>query len=297
MKTDYERLMGTQCEELKDVPVGGQIMLLRQRAGTLLWEACIVKRATAMQGVYEVTRPDGTTSSLDTKWNVCRRTGAEALSVYSAMMDRPRDGRPIIMYTTPEKEETMKEEKKEADPAVNPANPKQRFGDMKRRVDLVPPALELGAAVGFAEGGDKYGPYNWRKTKVEAMTYAAAIKRHIFGFIDGEDVDPESKMGKLHIEGLASCIAILLDSWYGGFLIDNRPPKGPAPKLTRAPGFVEKDARYEVVGQTGKTMFRVMDKKPDDGSIFRIIADNLDEKVAQTICAALNAGNVDRVTS
>ena len=116
------------------------------------------------------------------------------------------------------------------------ANPKKRYGDSKRRVDLVPPALELGAAVSLAEGGDKYGPYNWRKDPVEAMTYAAALKRHIFAWMDGEDVDPESKAGKLHLEGIAGCVAILLDSYYSGILIDNRPPKGPAPMLTRAPG-------------------------------------------------------------
>lgn len=115
------------------------------------------------------------------------------------------------------------------------ANPKKRYGDSKRRVDLVPPALELGAAVSLAEGGDKYGPYNWRKDPVEAMTYAAAIKRHLGAWMDGEDVDPESKAGKLHLEGIAGCIAILLDSYYLGSLIDNRPPKGPAPMLTRAP--------------------------------------------------------------
>lgn len=122
-----------------------------------------------------------------------------------------------------------------ADPTKNPANPKARYGDMKRRVDLVPPALELGAAVALAEGAEKYGPFNWRINHVEAMTYVAAIKRHLAAYVDGEDVDPESVKGKLHLEGIAASVAILLDSLYAGILIDNRPAKGPGPALTRLP--------------------------------------------------------------
>lgn len=123
----------------------------------------------------------------------------------------------------------------DADPKKNPPNPKARFGDLKRRVDLVPPALVLGAAVALAEGAEKYGPFNWRENHVELMTYVGAILRHTFALVDGENVDPESTKGKLHLEGIAACCAILLDSLYAGILIDNRPPKGPAPGLTRLP--------------------------------------------------------------
>lgn len=130
-----------------------------------------------------------------------------------------------------------------ADARKNPPNPKQRFGDMKRRVDLVPPALTLGAAKAFAEGAEKYGAFNWRVRAVEAMTYVGAGIRHLQAYLDGEDIDPESKHGKLHLEGAAACIAILLDCTYAGSLIDNRPAKGPAPNLTRAPGFEETSAK------------------------------------------------------
>lgn len=119
--------------------------------------------------------------------------------------------------------------------AMKPANPKQAFGDKKRPVHVVPPALMLGASKAFGEGAVKYGAYNWRETNVESMTYIGALLRHAFAYLDGEDVDPESTTGKLHLEGMAACIGILLDGTYGGFLIDNRPPKGPAPELTRMP--------------------------------------------------------------
>lgn len=116
-----------------------------------------------------------------------------------------------------------------------PANPKQLYGDKKVPLHLVPPALLIGAAKALGEGGRKYGPYNWRKTQVEAMTYVGAILRHLSAYQDGEDVDPESTEGKLHLDGIAACVAILLDATHGGFLTDNRPPKGPAPKLILTP--------------------------------------------------------------
>ena len=96
-------------------------------------------------------------------------------------------------------------------------------------------ALVIGAARALKEGAAKYGAFNWRTTKVELMTYIGAIQRHLAAYTDGEDVDPESLTGKTHLEGIAACVAILLDVTTGGFSIDNRPPPGPAPRLVRTP--------------------------------------------------------------
>lgn len=161
---------------------------------------------------------------------------------------------------------------------INLPNPKEKFGAMKRRVDLVPPALMLGAAKAFAEGAEKYNPYNWRTSKVETMTYIGAIIRHAFAYMDGEDVDPESKYGKLHLEGIAACAGILLDGTYGDFLIDNRPVAGPAPKLTRLPGFVEKIVA-EVYGEGAVEKLNSMAIQspepdyPDECPVFRVEGD------------------------
>lgn len=121
---------------------------------------------------------------------------------------------------------------------INPPNPKQRMGDRKIPLHLVPPALMLGAGRALREGAVKYGPYNWRTSKVEMLTYLGALMRHAAAILDGEDVDPESTTGKLHLDGIAACCAILLDAFEGGFLIDNRPPKGPGARLARDPEFV-----------------------------------------------------------
>ncbi len=107
------------------------------------------------------------------------------------------------------------------------ANPKQSAGDKKLPLQWVPPALQAAAARALGEGGRKYGPYNWRDLPVEAMTYVGAIQRHLLAWMDGEELDPDSEEGKHHLDGVAGSLAVLLDSLHGGYLIDNRPKKGP----------------------------------------------------------------------
>ena len=114
-------------------------------------------------------------------------------------------------------------------------NPKQLYGDKKCPLHLVPPALDVAASEGLAEGAVKYGAYNWRTKPVNLMVYVAAMRRHLAAIQDGEDIDPESPTGKLHIDGLAANAAIFADAWYGGFMIDDRPPRGPGPELVRTP--------------------------------------------------------------
>lgn len=127
------------------------------------------------------------------------------------------------------------EQKKEPDhQRVNPpANPKQAFGDKKAPVHLVPPSLVLEASLNMKDGAVKYGAYNYRNSKVEAMTYIGAIQRHTMAYLDGEDVDPESASGATHLGAIAACVAILTDARNKGMLIDNRPTKGTAGEVIR----------------------------------------------------------------
>lgn len=104
------------------------------------------------------------------------------------------------------------------------ANPKAIFGNAKVDLSLVPPAASIYLALGMMNGAGKYGPYNWRLTKVEAMTYLAAAKRHIDKVIDGQDLDEESGFPELG-HAMAS-LAIFADALETNNLIDNRPPKG-----------------------------------------------------------------------
>ena len=102
-------------------------------------------------------------------------------------------------------------------------NPKQAFGDKKIPLGLVPRSFINGASLGLAEGMMKYGAWNFRSTKVEAMTYVSAVLRHFEAYIHGENCDPVTKVP--HLYSAAAGLAILIDTGVQGTLIDNRPPK------------------------------------------------------------------------
>jgi len=116
--------------------------------------------------------------------------------------------------------------KQEQDPkALQPKKP---------AIQYVPVALIAECAEALAEGRLKYGVAKWRETETEAMTYLGGALRHIYSYIDGEDIDPDSITGKTHLAGAIASLAILVDCIANGTIVDNRPPKGPGAKLMRA---------------------------------------------------------------
>jgi hypothetical protein len=131
-------------------------------------------------------------------------------------------------------------------PPANPPNPKQRYGDTKVNLALIPSAGLIYAALGFHDGAIKYGPFNWRQDKVEIMTYIAAAMRHLLAFVDGEELSEEElwnhpdmekhwatiHLGKKpHLGHAIACLMILADAISLDHVIDNRPLPGPAPSL------------------------------------------------------------------
>jgi hypothetical protein len=104
------------------------------------------------------------------------------------------------------------------------ANPKDLVGATKPRLSLVPPAGLVYAALAMANGSDKYGPYNWRAKKVQAMIYLEACMRHVLSWQDGEENAKDS--GISHLGHALSCLLILIDAKETGNLIDNRPKAG-----------------------------------------------------------------------
>ncbi len=103
------------------------------------------------------------------------------------------------------------------------ADPKGAEGEKKTPLQLIPPVFKAGVAWVLKHGNTKYGPWNWRKTKVECQTYVGAINRHLDAWQSGEDLDPES--GQSHLAHVAASVAILMDAEEQGTLIDNRPHK------------------------------------------------------------------------
>lgn len=108
-------------------------------------------------------------------------------------------------------------------------NPKDRYGDAKPPLHLVPAPLAIFVSKVMQLGAKKYGAFNWRKKKVKASVYVGAAQRHLAAYFDGEDVDPES--GQPHPAHVAACMGILLDAKATGNLIDDRPTVGAAAAL------------------------------------------------------------------
>jgi hypothetical protein len=108
-------------------------------------------------------------------------------------------------------------------------NPKTAFGLAKAPVHLVPPALIRGAAEAWANGAEKYGPFNWREHKISSTVYYAACLRHLtdwYDRVDANDCAPDSKVH--HLKHAVACLGMLLDTLGSDKLNDNRPPRCPA---------------------------------------------------------------------
>lgn len=118
-----------------------------------------------------------------------------------------------------------------ADVAITGVNPKDLIGATKPDLSLVPPAAMLHIASAMMDGAVKYGPYNWRGNPVKARVYVAAAMRHFQQFLDGEDIDPISKVH--HLGHAGACVAILLDARETGNLADDRPTPGAAGDMIR----------------------------------------------------------------
>lgn len=99
-------------------------------------------------------------------------------------------------------------------------DPKRNAGKLKTPLGLIPASAMEETAKVHALGAEKYGPWNWRDTGVNAMTYVHAILRHLNAWRDGEDIDSESCVS--HIAHIAASCNILIDATSCGKLIDDR---------------------------------------------------------------------------
>jgi hypothetical protein len=86
-------------------------------------------------------------------------------------------------------------------------------------------------AKALEDGGNKYGPYNWREEKISISVYYAAFQRHMDAYWDGENIAEDS--GVHHVAHAMACCALILDADSVGMLIDDRPPPGATPELLK----------------------------------------------------------------
>jgi hypothetical protein len=77
---------------------------------------------------------------------------------------------------------------------------KQDLG--KTRMDLIDPLAIEGLAKVLTFGAEKYAAHNWRKGIANSRLIAAML-RHMFAIMRGEDIDPES--GLPHIDHVGCC--------------------------------------------------------------------------------------------
>lgn len=99
-------------------------------------------------------------------------------------------------------------------------NPKDLLGASKPQMGLIPVGAMEAVARVMELGAQKYGPYNWRTKPVKLMVYAHAGLRHLFAWIGGESVDPES--GQSHLAHCAACMFIMLDAMANKVAKDDR---------------------------------------------------------------------------
>ena len=72
----------------------------------------------------------------------------------------------------------------------------------KPRMDLLDPLALEGLAAVLTFGANKYAAHNWRKGIANTRLIAAML-RHLFAIMRGEDLDPES--GLPHIDHVGCC--------------------------------------------------------------------------------------------
>jgi hypothetical protein len=108
-------------------------------------------------------------------------------------------------------------------PALKDTNPKDAVGTGKVPISTV--SFQVLGEVGLAmlEGARKYGRHNYRVAGVRASVYFdAVVMRHLGGWWEGEDLDPDT--GLSHVTKAIAALCVLRDSMLQGNWVDDRPP-------------------------------------------------------------------------
>ena len=102
-------------------------------------------------------------------------------------------------------------------------NPKDAVGIAKVPMSVLPTQVILELGLGMFEGDRKYGRSNYRVAGVRGSVYYDATMRHLMGWWEGQDIDPDS--GLNHITKAITSLLVLRDAMMNGLWNDDRPPK------------------------------------------------------------------------
>lgn len=108
------------------------------------------------------------------------------------------------------------------DNSIKPTNPKDSVGIKKAPLSTISAPVLMEVGVAMLEGARKYGRHNYRDAGVMASVYYDATLRHLMGWWEGEDIDPDS--GLSHITKAIASLTVLRDSMIKGNWVDDRPP-------------------------------------------------------------------------
>lgn len=91
--------------------------------------------------------------------------------------------------------------------AIDKLNEGTKHDQGKLRMDLIPPEAERALAEVLTYGANKYEDRNWEKGIKYSRIYAA-LRRHLLAWVEGEEIDPESKLS--HLSHAFCCLAFLV---------------------------------------------------------------------------------------
>jgi hypothetical protein len=109
----------------------------------------------------------------------------------------------------------------ESDEVSKGVNKKNLAAVGKAHMRCVPPVAIFALGAAMQNGGDKYGPFNYRDADVTASIFYEAMLRHIVDWFSGEDFADDSHVH--HLAHLMAGAAIVLDALQQGNLVDDRP--------------------------------------------------------------------------
>jgi len=82
-----------------------------------------------------------------------------------------------------------------------------KFDSNKNRLELIEPKFIQGIGQVLTIGANKYSIDNWKRAD-DINRYKGALLRHIYAYLDGEQIDPESGLSHLYHAG---CNLMFLD--------------------------------------------------------------------------------------
>ena len=98
-----------------------------------------------------------------------------------------------------------------------------KYDSAKPRMNLLPPKAIIEVSKVLTFGAEKYDAENWRKLDDLQNRYTAGALRHIFAHMDGEQLDPETKLS--HLAHALCCLLFKLEIELENAKIEEEKPR------------------------------------------------------------------------